>query len=120
MRWLTLAVLGLTLSSCSSDTTYKSGFDNDPDPVSRDDVFLEVVREDTPELSAVPDAEVIGIAKQVCRDIDTIPLDTPELFGIYMMSAAEEVDDPQSMGFFFGAAIETYCPEDRFLIRGLS
>jgi hypothetical protein len=112
-----LFVVVIALTGCSNeqptDEPQRTAPSSTPQ-LSRDDAFVKVVTERSPQLAVIPDAKLVGIGEDMCGALEQVaPVDEQE-FVIAVESFSEGTDGILTRGesaYFIGAASAAYCPE---------
>ena len=115
----TIAALGLALSlaACNSDpetapeqptATVTKTVEPESEPLDRDAMYLNLVRDEYPDLAYIPDADIIGLAKSACGALDRgASGDDVARLILDNISPSER----ESIAFTVGAGVGVYCPE---------
>jgi uncharacterized lipoprotein NlpE involved in copper resistance len=75
----------------------------DPAP---DDVFIETIRTRIPDVSTVPDADLITLGDSICYGFDT-----GQTFDSLTLMGLAEGFSAYTIGSLIGVSIASYCPE---------
>lgn len=107
MRLLALVIsLVFALTACNGGGEVESA----PEPtVSIESLYLEVVREEEPDLIAVPDSNLVGLADNICEFFAS-----GGSFEDAVYLGVESGMDIRTTAFLVGASTAAFCPEYKY------
>lgn len=107
-----LALLFTVLVACSQPVEKFEYTEPTPEVTETiDDLYLEVIREEYPELNDVPDVTLVTVAESTC-----LLLDSGGTLNDVFRTGQDSGLDPEMNGFITGAAIFAYCPQHKELL----
>lgn len=84
--------------------------------VDVEETFIEVVRDEYPELATIPDSDIIGIAQDACAMFDE-GASAEDVFVVLIDTGASD-EALEAMAFTIGAGTAAFCPEHEHLFDG--
>jgi len=100
-----------TTTSTSSTTTSTTEAPVDLPPVVVEQVFLELLRDESAIFAVADDDTLLGMARSYCELIDAFDGDTDAALLAVARAAVESEMDAQAAGYALGAAVTAFCPE---------
>jgi hypothetical protein len=110
-------ILALSLTACTVPAETPAApapvQDYQPEPYrppanTSDAAYLSTIREQIPKFGSVPDEKLVSAAEKAC---DALDVGVPATDLVTMAMDVLELD-PYDAGFFIGAGIGVYCPEN--------
>lgn len=116
---LVIVLAGIALTACNTAEEAPTASETPSEPLGLTDeeigdlAYLKTLRDKFPELAGASDEQLVSLGKETCRSLEGMPINEDTMLLVFeaFYEGAEGTFSRNEVGYFYGAATSTYCPD---------